>query len=221
MLNNLLFVLQSLVISLFAVGAIFLGSNALCTFISFCWLMGNLFVMKEVMLFGLSVVSTDVFAIGADLGLTMLREYYGKQDVKRAIIISCFSIIFFLISAQFLIWYLPTAHDISHEHFAFLFGYLPRIMLSSLAVSTTSKFIALWIGNKLNHLFNGHHLKLRTFIALASAQFIDTTLFVFCALYGEVESPFKIIAFSYAIKCLSILIMIPAVTTIHSYIRKK
>ena len=96
MINNLLFIAETGIVSIFALGSLFLGNQALCTFVSLCWIMGNLFVMKEVYLFGLPVVTTDVFAIGADLGLALLREYYGNDHVKRTIAISGFSILFFV-----------------------------------------------------------------------------------------------------------------------------
>ena len=221
MINNLLFIAETSIVSIFALGSLFLGNQALCTFVSLCWIMGNLFVMKEVYLFGLPVVTTDVFAIGADLGLALLREYYGNDHVKRTIAISGFSILFFLISSQFLVWYIPTAHDTSHEHFSFLFNFLPRILIVSLISSTISKFIALALGTYLHKLWSGRYLKQRTFITVALTQLLDTTIFVLLALYGDVEAPFKIIAFSYSIKCLAIAVMVPSVTILHSFIRKQ
>ena len=221
MFNELLFVAESLLVSLFALGSLFFGRAGLFSFISLSWVIGNVFVLKEATFFGLSIITSDVFAVGCDLGITLLREYYGQKEAKRAIALGMFSAFFFLTVSQFLLWYEPSMHDTFHPHFFALFSGMPRIILSSLGVAFLSKNLNLMLLNIFTLMWGDRNFKLRTMLSLCISQFFDTALFTFCALYGTVESVWTIISFSYAIKCLSIFICVPFVITLHTLIRKR
>ncbi len=221
MFNELLFIAESFVVSLFALGSLFFGSAGLFSFVSLCWVIGNVFVLKEATFLGLSIITSDVFAVGCDLGITLLREYYGQKEAKRAIALGMFSAVFFLVVSQFLLWYIPSNHDAFHLHFFALFSGMPRIILSSLGVAFLSKSLNLFLFNFFTLIWGDRNFQLKTTLSLCISQFFDTTFFSFLALYGTVASVWTIIGFSYAVKCLAIFICVPFVITLHTFIRKR
>ena len=221
MFNELLFLAESVVIALFAVGSLLFGSAGLFSFVSLCWIVGNVFVLKEATILGLCIITTDVFAVGCDLGITLLREYYGEKEAKRAIAIGMFSALFFVVIAQFLLWFEPSACDTSHEHFSVILQSTPRIMLSSIGVAFITKFFNLMLLNFFTKLWGNGRLKLKAILSLCISQFFDTVIFTFVALYGTVESVWAIIGFSYVVKCISIFICVPFVITLYTLIRKR
>ena len=72
-MNELIFLFH-LVISLIFLGlAIRLGKIALGLYIGLSGVLANLFVVKQVQLFGLNATASDVFVIGGILGLNLLQ----------------------------------------------------------------------------------------------------------------------------------------------------
>lgn len=216
--NEFLFIIESVIVSLFALGALFLGKTGLHVFTCLCWLVGNLFVLKQVTLFGLNVVTSDVFAVGCDLAIVLLREYYSEKEAQKAIGLGILSAVFFLIVSQFLLWYTPNTYDFTHPHFEALFDSMPRILITGIGVAALSKSLNLYLLRFLSTVLRPDQFKLKTTIALCVSQFFDTALFSFLALYGTVESVWSIVGFSYAIKCLSIFICVPLITTLRELI---
>jgi uncharacterized PurR-regulated membrane protein YhhQ (DUF165 family) len=78
MLNESVFFLQVVLIIAFSLLALKRGSAALTTWITVQALLANLFVLKQITLFGLNVTASDGFAIGSLLGINLLQEYFSK-----------------------------------------------------------------------------------------------------------------------------------------------
>jgi uncharacterized integral membrane protein (TIGR00697 family) len=218
MWNEILFIGQSILVSMFAIGSILLGQGCLYAFTAVCWIFGNFYVLKEVSILGLDVITTDSFAIGANMGIMLIQEYYGKKAAERSIFVGVYMALFFLAISQLLVMYIPNAHDTCHIHFAFLIARMPRIVIGSVCVALFTMFLNL----KLFDLFTkklGHgYFYIASISALMIAQFIDVVLFVFVALWGNVTSITDIIFFSYLIKCVSIFIVVPCVALCKKFI---
>ena len=137
--NEITFVTHTVIIALFAIGAVRLGRGALTAFVTSCWIMGNLFVIREATIFGLQVVTSDGFAIGANVGINLLREYYGKPAAKNGIWIGFYTAVFFMLMCIIHLIYVPNSFDTTHIHFVALLGRMTRIVCASFIVSFLSK----------------------------------------------------------------------------------
>lgn len=221
MWNEILFVTQSILVSVFAIGSVLLGQGCLFAFSAVCWIFGNFYVLKEVTIGGLEVITTDSFAIGANIGIMLLQEYYGKKAAKNSIFVGVYMALFFLVISQFLVWYVPNTHDIYHPHFAILIERMPRIVLGSLCVALFTMFLNLKLFDIFITQLGRRYFYIASMGALMIAQFIDVVLFVFIALWGNVASVKDIILFSYLVKCISIFIMVPCVSLCHKYLIPK
>ncbi|MFT6765424.1 MAG: putative integral membrane protein (TIGR00697 family) [Alteromonas naphthalenivorans] len=218
MWNEILFTAQSILISIFAIGSILLGQGCLYAFTAVCWIFGNFYVLKEVSILGLNVITTDSFAIGANMGIMLIQEYYGKKAAERSIFVGVYMSLFFLAISQLLVMYTPNVHDTCHLHFAFLIARMPRIVIGSIFVALFTMFLNLKLFDIFTKKLGQGSFYLASISALMIAQFIDVVLFVFIALWGNVTSITDIILFSYLIKCISIMIVVPCVSLCKKFI---
>ena len=218
--NEVTLITQSVLIGLFAIYAVRLGRGGLTAFMAVCWVLGNLFVLKEATIFGLEVITADPFAIGASLSVTLLREYYGKKAAENGITIGFFCAFFFLIMSAIQLIYIPNAHDITHPHFTALLGRMTRIIPSSFVVAFITMHLNLYLFEKLKAKLGDQFFGVSSFLALTTSQIIDTSLFAFFALYGTVQSIISIILFSTVIKTIAIAISIPSVIIARRFVKQ-
>ena len=203
-MNELLFFSHIALVVGFVLGALRLGKESLVALIALQVVFANLFVIKQMRLFGFSVTCSDVFAIGAILGLNLLQEYYGKTEASRAIRISFLSLLFFSAMSQMHLWYAPLPTDTTHTAFVSILSPAPRIALASLGVYYLVQQMDLRLFGWLKHRFQGKYLSVRIGLSLVLTQFVDTALFSFFGLYGLVDSLLDVIVLSFFIKCIII-----------------
>lgn len=206
MINEIIFLLHVLFITSGALAATWAGSEALTAFITLQAILANLFVTKQITLFGLTATGTDAFMIGASLGLNLLQEWYGKAAARRAISISFGFLVFYTLATIIHLNYAPAADDIMHGHFQSILDAMPRITIASLCVYLFVQYLEYYTFGLLTRLFGGNYLSLRNIVSIGICQFVDTVLFSFLALYGIVSNVLHIIIISYSIKLITIFI---------------
>ncbi len=221
MFNELLFLVQNIVIAACSVGCLFLGGGALTAFISICWIAGNLFVLKQATLFGMPVVTSDVFIVGANLGIGLLRHYFGNKDTERAIWTASACSFFFMIMSLFLLAYIPNSFDTTSAYYAALLTPIPRLVITSFIVAIISAYLHIWLYNKFSVLTNKRYLYAINMGALLLSQLADTVLFGFFGMYGLVHSIIPIMAFSFTIKTICIFVCTPLISINYSRFFKK
>lgn len=208
-MNEIIFASHSLFITGCALGALYLGKEALITFIASLAILSNIFVTKQIVLFGYQATPTDALTIGLVISLNLLQEYYGKEITKKAIGISFLISIVYTFLSQFHLLYLPGIHDTTQHHASALFGIMPRIILASLFTYFVVQRIDCLIYGFLKKKFNNNYLIARNYASLVFSQLIDTVLFSFLGLYGTIDSIVPVIIVSYGIKLILIMIMTP------------
>jgi len=218
--NELTFFTHSVLIGVFAILAVRLGRGALTSFTALCWVLGNLFVIKEATIFGLDVITADSFAIGSNIGITLIQYYYGEKAAKNSIIVGIYSACFFLVMAKVHLIYIPNMYDTTHPFFYAILSRMTRIVIGSFSVAFISMNLNLYLFKKISARLGEGFFGISSFLSLTVSQFIDTTLFTFCALYGDVHSALQIIVFSSLVKCAAIAITVPAVSLCKTFISK-
>lgn len=209
MINEIIFISHAIIIACCALVALRLGSQALVAFISVQCILANLFVVKQIDFYGFTVTSSDAFTIGAVLGLNLLQEYYGRNEAKKAIWISFGLLVFYGIMTHIHLSYAPSVCDTMHHAYAAILGFMPRIIIASLAVYLFVQHFDSWLYAQLKRICAGNYLVGRNYISLSCSQFLDTVLFSFLGLYGIVENIWHIIFISYIIKMAAITIATP------------
>jgi uncharacterized integral membrane protein (TIGR00697 family) len=203
-INEILFFIHIALVIGFILISSRLNKNALISLIVLQAVFANLFVVKQMSLFGFSVTCSDVFAIGGILGLNLLQEYHGRQEANTAIKASFLGLLFFMAMSKVHLWYTPLSVDTTQEAFAQILSNTTRISCASIGVYFVVQKLDLRLFGFLHSLFGGRYLPLRIGISLVISQFLDTVLFSFFGLYGLIVSLFDVIVVSFFVKCIII-----------------
>lgn len=203
-MNEFIFLAETCLIVGFSLGALKLGKEALVAWVAIQALIANLFVLKQIDLFGLEVTASDAFAIGSLLGLNFLQEFFGQQEAKKTTWICFFFMTFFALVSQLHLLFQPSTHDASHSAFVTLLSPSLRLLIASMAVFFIVQQIDIRFFSFLKKKLPGTPFAFRVAISLILAQALDTILFSFAGLYGIVASMFDIIVMSLIIKCIVI-----------------
>ena len=211
MKNEILFFLQTIVVTSSVLLALVLGKEALVAAITFLFVLANLFVVKQITLFGFNVTSTDVYVIGAVLGFNLLQEYFGKEIAKKTIWISFFVSFLCVVMAQLHLKYVPNVYDVTQGAFSQVLGFLPRIVAASFIAHIGSQYLRLFLYEFLKKLFNSRYFVSRHLFTTIVEQGLDTFLFGFIGLYGVVHTITDIFIISFIIKIITIFCTTPSV----------
>jgi|SaaInlLV_10m_DNA_2_1039722.scaffolds.fasta_scaffold31289_2 queuosine precursor transporter len=209
MINELLFVLHVVIVSIAAVAALRLGKSALIGVMGLLMVLANLFVLKQITLFGLQVTCADVYIVGSVFSLSLLQEYFGKKVAHKAIWISFFMAVLYVALSQIHLLYVPSGYDVMQKHFLPLLKYMPRVIAASFVSYLFSQYTLLGVNILLKKIFGEKKLVLRNFGALVCSQGVDTIIFSFLGLYGIVHSVLQIMIFSFVIKIVVITCTTP------------
>lgn len=200
-MNELIFIAHICFIAITVLGALRLGKEALISFICLMCILANIFVSKQIGLFGFHVTTADSLSIGASLGLNLLQEYYGRTVTRKAIWISFAAGMLVTCLSQIHLLYAPSIFDTTQMHYVALFGIIPRIMLASfttyIIVQNLEAAFYAWLQKIMPQA-----LIARNLCSIAICQLIDTVLFSFLGLFGAVEHIWHIIFMSYLIKVI-------------------
>lgn len=203
-MNEVIFFTQTFLIAVFALGALRLGPAALTAWVAVQALVANLFVLKQITLFGFHVTASDAFAIGSILGLNLLQEYYSKEEANRATWTCFFFMLFFTVVSQLHMLYIPSLHDTTQSAFVEILSLSPRLLVASMSVFFIVQQIDVHLFAFLKNVVPKASFALRSGISLVISQFLDTFLFSIGGLYGIVTSIIDIILLSFMIKLIVI-----------------
>lgn len=210
-MNELFFIFHTIIIALFALGSLALGSYALVAFVCIQCMLANLFVIKQITLFGLTATSADAFTVGATIGLNLLQEYFGREIAKKTIWINFFLLIFYAIVSQIHLIYIPHPTDMTQQYFLPLLQFMPRIVVASFSVYLFTQMIDYYLYGILKKTFQSKYIIFRNYASIAFCQLLDTVLFSYLGLYGIIDNIHEVIVISYLIKLASIIIATPFV----------
>lgn len=211
MLNETLFVLQILVVIGF--GAFFAARNLimLAAWASLLSIIMNIFVLKQIVLFGFEVTAADVYVIGLFSCLNCSREFWGKESTRKVIFVSWCSTLSFLILTQLHLHLKPSPGDISQLHYEALFAPSLRIISASVITTMIVQFVDFKVFGWLKKHSQGRVFGLRSTCSVALSQSIDTVIFSFLGLYGLVANLPDVMMFSLLSKGTALLLASPCV----------
>ena len=207
--NEFIFVAHIATISSIVLACALLGKEALIALISVFFLLANIFVIKQIELFGLNATGADAFIIGIGFAINLLQEKWGIQASRQSIMISLATSLIYLLMSKFHLLYNAASFDTTNEHFIILLQHTTRIIIASFVSYLCIQLFDTTMYAYLKQQTNGKYLILRNYASLLSSQFLDTILFSFLGLYGIVDNVWHIIFISYCIKVISIFLITP------------
>jgi queuosine precursor transporter len=207
--NIALFIAHKSIISMTTLFFLYLGKEALTTYISVLFVIANIFVIKQIQLGGYNATGADAFIIGVSFSINLLQEYWGKEAARKAIIISFACSALYLFMTFIHLAYLPATFDTSQEHFVYLMQHSARIIIASFVSYTITQTADTYLYAFTKKSTGGKFFVLRNYISMFSSQLFDTVLFSCLGLYGIVNNLLHIIVISYLIKVIAVLLSTP------------
>ncbi|HEX2579790.1 MAG TPA: queuosine precursor transporter [Rhabdochlamydiaceae bacterium] len=195
-MNELIFVLQSAIVIGTLFGAARIGKEALIALAVLLTVLANVFVLKQISLFGWNVTCSDAFAIGGIFGLNMLAQSHGKDVAKKTIWISFFGMLFYVALSQIHLLFVASPHDTSQDHFTYLLKPAPRLLIASLVTF----FIVQQFDVRLYQLLSKFSWQVKSLFCLLISQALDTVLFSLLGLYGIIHDFTSMMVVSYLVK---------------------
>lgn len=140
------------------------------------WTVGPFLLSGAQILFPITYIFGDIFV-----------EVYGYAASRRAIWIGFFSAALLAVMALFTTS-LPAAPEWQNqEAFEQVFGFVPRVLVASLAAYWCGEFANAFVMAKMKILTKGKHLWSRTIGSTVVGQFIDTAVVIFLIFVGTVD----------------------------------
>lgn len=206
-MNETIFLLHLGLAAVFLWPFMRLGKEGLMCWIALQPILANLFVLKQITLFGFTVTCSDVYAVSCALGLNLLQEHYGKDAAKKTVWISFMLLIFFVAMSCIHLLYTPSAQDYTQSAYQLILSATPRLV----AASIVSFFCVQWLDVQFFGFLKtkAHRMSLftRNITSLTVSQCIDTLLFTFLGLWGLVSELFDVFVISFVVKLTIALLL--------------
>jgi uncharacterized integral membrane protein (TIGR00697 family) len=210
-MNTLLFITHLALITICTSIMVMMGRSALVSWICLQAILANLFVLKQITLFGVNATASDAYIVGSVLSLNLLQEYYGKDEARKTIWISFVLLIFYTFASQVHIFYTPSLADFCQAAYSQLLGFMPRITTASLCTYLIVQYCDTYWYSLLKKFFLSKHVVLRNILSITLSQALDTVLFSILGLWGIMDNLVQVMVVSFSIKIGTMLIMTPLV----------
>lgn len=208
-MNEILFIIMTLISLSFVLLAFRLGKTWVIALIAVSTVLANIFVLKGMYLFGLASTGGNVVYASIFLGTDLLAEHYGKKTARQAVMIGFFCSIFFLVTSQFILKFTPADYDFASGALETLFSLTPRIILGSMTAYLISQNLDIWIFYKIKNKTGDRLLWLRNNASTWASQLVDSVIFHLIAFWGVFPNLWQLILFVYLVKIIIAIIDTP------------
>lgn len=164
------------------------------------------------MLFPLAYILGDV-----------MTEVYGYKHTRRAIWVS-FVLLLVMVLALTVVRYLPAASEATNvAAFDSIFGFVPRIVLASLAAYIAGEFMNSFVLAKMKVRSGGKQLWKRLIGSTLVGETVDTTIFGLIAFAGILHggNMLKFIAIGVVFKTAVEVLMLPVTYRIIAWLKRR
>ena len=162
--------------------------EGLFAWMSIATILANLTVCKMIGIFGVTTSLGNVLFASTFLATDIISEKYGKEEAKRAVYLSLFSGIAFIIITQIALLFIPSSDDIVNEAMKTLFGISVRTTIASMTMFFISNMMDIYVYNKIKDKFP-KHLWLRNNVSTILCNCLENYFFNTLAFAGIFSIP--------------------------------
>ncbi|MFQ6607972.1 MAG: queuosine precursor transporter [Fidelibacterota bacterium] len=178
MSNEILFLLQTIIGLGFTLIAFIKGRHWLYGYIAVSIVLANIFVTKQITLFGIPATGGNVVYGSIFLATDLLAEHYGKKEARQAVLLGFGAALFYLVMSQFILKFTASSDDWgAAQGMATIFDFAPAIILASLIAYLISQFHDIWAFHLIREKTRGRWLWLRNNGSTWISQLIDSVVF--------------------------------------------
>ena len=162
----------------------FFGKYGLLAWVPIASILANIMTAKTVNMFGLSSTMGTVLFASTFLATDILTENYNIKLARRAVFMGMFGTLFYIISSQIAIRYIPSAFDYAHESMVTIFSLSLRISISSIIMYFVANMADVYLYDKLKVKMDGKYMWLRNNVSTILCNCLENFLFMLMAFIG-------------------------------------
>lgn len=153
---------------------------------SLCFIVDNFLEMKFVRICGVSTtLGIFIIPISYVVGNTIV-EVYGFATARRVVWLAFIAYAAFIGALQIACWMRPAEYWEGEEHFRYIFGMSPRIMLASMAAFVCGNLTNAWIMARMKERHFNLGFRARAIVSTVFGETVDSIAFYFCAFLGVI-----------------------------------
>lgn len=199
--NEVYFFLQTLVTLSAVLAAARLGRVWLTALLCVMLVLMNVFVLKQMVLFGMTVTGGNVLYAAVFLSTDLLAEHWGRRSAYRAVRIGFCASVFFVVMGSMILLYEPASGDWANPALQTLFTPMWRVVFASMFTYLLVQHLDVWLFGWIRKRTGGRYLWLRNNGSTCVSQAVDTVLFTVLAFAGQPGFALgQIILFTYVVK---------------------
>ena len=216
-MNELVFIVHITAVCAAVLLALRHSYAALVSVLGLQLVVANLFVLKQVQLFGLTATGSEIFTVSTMYGVGIIQQVYGDKKAQEAIYYGFALLLFFAATATIHGWYTPLAISTTNKSFVALFSHTPRLVFASSCAYLFSEFVNLRLARAIAGRATIHPL-LRV-LTVWLGQWVDTITFAYIGLYGVFINLGQVIVFCMVVKTIAVVAIAPLVVLARTYVQ--
>lgn len=197
----------------------FFGKTGLYCISAIATVLANIEVAVLINAFGMEQTLGNVLFASTFLVTDILSECEGKKAANKAVWLSTFSSVFFLLLSQSWLLYVPSANDSISGAMKAVFSNTPRMIIASLVVYAISQLFDVWLYHKWWAFTEKKFGDKKRFLWLRNngstliSQILNTLLFTLFAFWGTYDAKTLVSIFisSYVIYIVTSLLDTPCI----------
>ena len=222
MLNASLLLAQIFAISWVTFLCLKVGEKAVNAWLVTVVIAFNLFVLKQVNIFGMELNTTKALGVCYFLGLNLMQEYYGRKAAKTHVMIASICTFGFVGLQQIHMLFEPNHFDTTQASYSRILELMPSItavsFITFIAVQLWDIRFYAWLQTKIKQKY----LTIRVMISLMASQVIDVLMFYglmsfFDEIWGNI---WDLIFFTIVIKFIIIFLIAPYTILANIFVKK-
>ena len=163
------------------------GKYGLIAWVPIASILANIMTAKTIDVFGLSSTMGTVLFASTFLATDILTENYDAIAAKKAVYIGMFGVLFYIISSQIAINYVPSNFDYAHDSMVIIFSLSLRISIASIVMYFVANMADVYLYHKLKVKMNGKYMWLRNNISTILCNCLENFLFMMMAFLGTYD----------------------------------
>lgn len=165
----------------------FFGKYGLLAWVPVASILANIMTAKTVDMFGLSSTMGTVLFASTFLATDILTENYDFKLARKAVFMGMFGTLFYIISSQIAIRYVPSIFDYAHNSMVTIFSLSFRISISSIIMYFIANMADVYLYDKLRNKMNGRYMWLRNNVSTILCNCLENFFFMLMAFFGTFD----------------------------------
>lgn len=165
----------------------FFGKYGLLAWVPIASILANIMTAKTVDMLGLSSTMGTVLFASTFLATDILTENYDFKFARKAVFMGMFGTLFYIVSSQIAIRYIPSVFDYAHDSMVTIFSLSFRISVSSIIMYFIANMADVYIYDKLRKKMCGNYMWLRNNVSTILCNCLENFFFMLMAFIGTFD----------------------------------